>query len=202
MKARFLALAALVLGLASCQNDPEIVNPVVGGEVDFQLAVGVPELNTRAAEKGTNDSFNHANSAYGAIDYLQGVKRDDSYRKDWNDVNIRYSLEVYDVASDYTNAVPVKDRQVIIVDKYEPVAFNLRLVPARNYHFVVFADFVDQGADANPAIEAQRELGLHHNIGVNLGDIKIKNDGINVECTDAYCATHYFEITISAAKDM
>ena len=202
MKARFLALAALVLGLASCQNDPEIVNPVVDGEVDFQLAVGVPELNTRAAENGTNDSFNHANSAYGAIDYLQGVERGDDYRTDWDEVDIRYSLEVYDVADNYTDAVPVKDRQVIIKDSYEPVAFDLRLVPGREYHFVVFADFVDQGADANPAIGVQEKLGLHHNIGANLGKITIKNDGINDECTDAYFAVKDITISNSAAQDM
>ena len=206
MKARFLALAALVLGLASCQNDPEIVNPVVGGEVDFQLAVGVPELGTRAAADGTNDSFNHANSAYGAIDYLQGVERGDDYRTDWGEVDIRYSLEVYDKADSYTSAVPVKDRQVIIVDEYKPVAFDLRLVPGREYHFVVFADFVPNGSKVEEVgktlTEHHKELGLHHFIGDNLGQITIKADGINDECTDAYFATRDITISNSAAQDM
>ena len=103
MKARFLALAALVLGLASCQNDPEIVNPVVGGEVDFQLAVGVPELGTRADDGDTKYGFD---SAFGAIDYLKDTK--DDYRADWTDVDLRYSLEVYD---DDNLTTPVKERE-------------------------------------------------------------------------------------------
>ena len=199
MKARFLALAALVLGLASCQNDPEIVNPVGGGEVDFQLAVGVPELGTRADDGDTKYGFD---SAYGAIDYL--CDEADPLRTDWTDVDLRYSLEVYDKAESYTDAVPVKDRQVIIVDKYEPVAFNLRLVPGREYHFVVFADFVEQGAaeGKTESIDDQADLGLHHTIGTTLGKITIKNDGINDECTDAYFATKDITISNSAAQDM
>ena len=70
MKAKFYALAALVLGMASCQQDVELDNPVVGGEVDFQLSVAAPELGTTRADldgDGRNDAHN---SAYGAIDYL------------------------------------------------------------------------------------------------------------------------------------
>ena len=203
MKARFLALAALVLGLASCQNDPEIVNPVVDGEVDFQLAVGVPELGTRAADvddENGNDTQYGYDSAFGAIDYL--CDEADPLRTDWTEVDLRYSLEVYDVADNYTDAVPVKDRQVIIVDKYEPVAFNLRLVPGREYHFVVFADFVEEDATDNAAINEQANIGKHHVIGNTLGDITIKNDGINDECTDAYFATKDITISNSAAQDM
>ena len=190
MKARFLALAALVLGLASCQNDPEIVNPVVGGEVDFQLAVSATELGTRADK----DEFSGHNSAYGAIDYLSDAEWE-------NDVDLRYSLEVYD-ADNFTT--PVKDRQVKILDKYAPVAFDLRLVPGRPYRFVVFADFVPQDSylSVNEAIKAQEKLGLHHTIGTTLGDITIKEDGINNECTDAYFAVEDITISNSAAQDM
>ena len=43
MKARFFALAALVLGLASCQK--EFDAPVqMNGEVDFQLSVAATEV--------------------------------------------------------------------------------------------------------------------------------------------------------------
>ena len=202
MKARFLALAALVLGLASCQNDPEIVNPVVGGEVDFQLAVSATELGTRAENDKDNDGQYGFDSAYGAIDYL--CVDADPLRTDWTEIDLRYSLEVYDVASDYTDAVPVKDRQVIIVDKYEPVAFNLRLVPGRTYRFVVFADFVPQGSyeSVDEAISAQKNLGLHHTIGDNLGQITIKKDKINAEVSDAYFAVKDITISNSAAQDM
>ncbi|MBE6176183.1 MAG: hypothetical protein E7146_04200, partial [Rikenellaceae bacterium] len=140
MKFRFLALLALVLGLASCQKDFEAGNIVAGGEVDFQLSVDANELATRAGQDG-NDTLNGWNSAYGAIDYLKADA--DALRYDWTDVDLRYSLEVYDVTEDadgnkvVTNLVPVKDRQVIIKDSYEPVVFTLRLVPNRDYRFVV-----------------------------------------------------------------
>ena len=182
MKARFFAIAAMVLGMVSCAKDfaPE---SNYGGEVDFTLAVSAPELAvTRAGADGQNDGVNGHNSAYGAIDYLTGT--------DWDGVNLRYILEVYDVADDYTNATPIKDRQVKIVDKYEPVKFELRLAPKRNYHFVVFADFVAGNVtDETPTYEAQKDLGAHHVIGATLGDITIKNDKINDECADAYFGT-------------
>ena len=199
MKARFLALAALVLGLASCQQDVELDNPVaVGGEVDFQLKVDAKELATRADDGDDQYGFD---SAYGAIDYL--CDEADAFRADWTEVDLRYSLEVYDYSKDgYENAVPVKDRLVKVVDSYESVAFDLRLVPGRKYHFVVFADFVPQDATENANIDTQSDLGLHHEIGENLGQITIKNDAINDECTDAYFATKDITISNSAAQDI
>ena len=177
MKARFFAIAAMVLGLASCQRDfaPEAN---LGGEVDFRLEVSAPELGATRADA---DVFSGHNSAYGAIDYLSDAE--------WNEVDLRYTFEVYDEAADYTNAAPIKDRQVIIVDKYQPVTFETRLIPQYGYHFVVFADFVPQGATNEPTAAAQQDLGLRHVIGANLGDITIKADAINDEYADAYFAT-------------
>ncbi|MBO5895584.1 MAG: FimB/Mfa2 family fimbrial subunit [Alistipes sp.] len=168
MKARFLALAALVLGLASCQNDFDGASVGVGGEVDFQLSVAVPEFGaTRADEDGQNGH----DSAYGAIDYLSDAE--------WENVDLRYTLEVYDLAAvNDPDAVPVKDRMTQVVDKYQPVSFDLRLVPGRDYRFVVFADFVDANGE-----------GLHHTLGANLRQITVKNDMISQELTDAYFAT-------------
>ena len=175
MKARFFAIAAMVLGLASCAKDfaPEAN---FGGEVDFKLAVSAPEL---AATRADAVGINGHSSAFGAIDYLTDAE--------WSKIDLRYIMEVYDVADDYTNAQPIKDRQVIIVDKYEPVTFELRLAPKRDYHFVVFADFVPQ--DASSLLADQANLGAHHIIGATLGDIQIKNDKINDECADAYFGT-------------
>ncbi len=204
MKARFLALAALVLGLVSCQNDFEAGNIVAGGEVDFQLSVGAPELATRAGEDGA-DTQNAKDSAFGAIDYLQGAG--------WGSVDLRYSLEVYDVTEDgagnkvVTNTTPVKDRMVKVVDAYEPVVFDLRLVPNREYRFVVFADFVAQGASEEVTMTAQQYAGLRHDIGDTLQDITIKEDAddtkwLNDEVADAYFAFKDIEITNSKAQDM
>ena len=192
-----------MLGLASCQNDFDGANVGVGGEVDFQLAVAAPELGATRADDG-DQQYGH-DSAFGAIDYL-GDEADD-LRVDWKDVDLRYSLEVYDVERDYnaSHVNPIKDRQVIIVDKYEPVMFELRLVPNRNYHFVVFADFVKEGEhlkEVNAGIDAQAELGIRHSIGKDLRSITLKNEAINDEVADAYFATKDIEIKNSAAQDI
>ena len=192
----------MVLGLASCQQEFNGVTPLEG-EVDFQLGVSAPELITRAGD-AENAPQNAWNSAYGAIDYLQALEAtvSDEYRTDWTEVDLRYTLEVYDKADNYAGATPVKDRQVIIVDEYQPVTFDLRLIPNREYHFVVFADFVAQDASNDPAIDVQDDLGLHHTIGATLQDITIKADAINDECTDAYFDTMDLTISNSAANGM
>ena len=201
MKAKFLALAALVLGLASCQTDPEVVNPTVDAEVDFQLSVAAPELATRAGDNGAADDQEAMDSAYGAIDYLQGAPEGD-YRQDWGDVDLRYTLEVYDKADNYADATPVKDRQVIIVDEYQPVVFDLRLVPNRDYHFVVFADFVAQDEYKKDATAQLSVEGIRHDIGATLADITVKNEAINDEVADSYFATKDINIANSAAQDI
>ena len=60
---KFLALAALVLGLASCQTEPEGFDVNVGGEQDVNITVALPE--------GTR-----ANSALGAFDHVDFTKYD------------------------------------------------------------------------------------------------------------------------------
>ena len=195
MKTKFFALVALVLGMASCAKDfaPETQ---VGGEVDFRLSVAAPELVvTRAGENGLDDGIKGYDSAYGAIDYFQG---------DWSKMDLRYSLEVYDKTNKatYANVTPIKDRMVKILDKYEPVEFDLRLVPGRDYHFVVFADFVPEGTylenAENSSISFNNWLGYGHYIGATLADIqnnqwdeRVKGfrDQINKEECDAYYAT-------------
>ena len=118
MKAKFFAIAALLLGMASCQQDFAGVESTPNGQVSVQLSVTAPELV--GATRTDGDSQANLDSAYGAIDYLDGSLVGD-YRQDWSDVDLRYSLEVYD-ATDLTT--PVKDRMVIIKDKYEPVHFE------------------------------------------------------------------------------
>ncbi len=181
-----------MLGLASCQNDFDGANVGVGGEVDFQLAVAAPEFGaTRADEDGRNGH----DSAFGAIDYLSEAE--------WETVDLRYSLEVYDYdPATKTIGDIVKDRMVKVLDKYEPVVFDLRLVPNRHYHFVVFADFVEENATDVPTVKAQATIGKHHIIGETLAKITLNADAINNELTDAYFATAQFEIKNSAAKDM
>ena len=120
---KFLALAALVLGLASCQNEPEGFGVVTGGEVDTVVTVAIPEAETRSS----------ADSAVGA--FKDGVCTEGV---------MRYILQVY-----YNGETTDQNRQV----KYSngtTVSFPVRLVPNRNYQFVVWADVVTaENADDN-----------------------------------------------------
>ena len=197
MKTRFLALMALAFGMVSCQNDFDGASNNVGGEVDFQLSVNAVELATRAGDTDQQGM----DSAFGAIDYLQGATKGDD-RQDWDDVDLRYTLEVYDVADDYAGKTPVKDRQVIIVDEYQPVVFDLRLVPNRDYHFVVFADFVANGTSLLDPADQLKVEGIRHQIGETLADITVVNEAINDEVADAYFATKNIKVTNSATQDI
>ena len=107
-----------MLGLASCQTEPEGLNVNVGGEVDTVVTVTIPETETRA------------NSAEGAIKNL--VETDD--------YTIRYVFEVY-----YGETGVQK--QVLYSDG-KNVSFPVRLVPGRNYNFVAWADIVAQPEEA------------------------------------------------------
>ena len=182
MKARFFAIAALVLGLASCQKDfaPEMNS---GDEVKVTLSVSAPELigATRAGVDGEIDGQGALDSRFGAIDYLDGNVANDS-RWDWNDVDIRYTMEVYD-QEDLTT--PIKDRQEIIKDQYQQVEFEVRLIPNRKYQFVVFADFVDQDT----------KEPLRHVLGETLNDIALVNEALNDEVADCYFKSWSFEPT-------
>ena len=111
---RFLALAALVLGLASCQTEPEGLNVNVGGEQDVTVCVSLPEA-TRA-----NDS------AEGA--FVNVV--------DSSEYTIRYILQVY-----YGE---VATPQQFKYSDETSVNFDVRLVPGRDYKFVVWADVVKE----------------------------------------------------------
>ena len=122
---KILALAALVLGMVSCQTEPEGLDVIVGGEVDTVVTVTIPEAETRATDS--------AEGAFKNVD-LTG------------DATIRYILKIYQkVGNEY---VASNDRQVKYSDGTE-VAFPVRLVPNRDYRFVVWADYVKGEADVD-----------------------------------------------------
>ena len=124
MKAKFLALAALVLGLASCQTDT--VNGVkvdANGEAPVTIQVGLPEEATRAA------GADSAKGAIGNIDLENGY-------------DIRYILGVYDEGGELAKRIEQFE------DESTSTTFDLRLVPGRHYRFVVWADFVTEGTES------------------------------------------------------
>ena len=117
---RFLALAALVLGLASCQTEPEGLNVNVGGEVDTTVCVSLPEAT-------------RANSALGAFDNVDLT----------GNLTIRYIFEVYYGEGANQKAV---QKQVYYTDE-KTASFPVRLVPGRDYNFVAWADIVEESAN-------------------------------------------------------
>ena len=132
---RFLALVALVLGLAACQTEPEGLGVNVGGEQETYVTVSLPEAETRA------------NSAEGAF---QNV--------DWNQYIIRYIFQVF-----YGETESRADRQVIYSDK-KSVKFPVRLVPDREYSFVVWADIVERsGKTSDVLCTYEVNTDLHYN---------------------------------------
>ena len=117
---KLLLLATLVLGVVSCMKDQSF-EAGKGGETDFVLSVALPSEATRAIGQ---------NSALGAID--NGI--------DLSQYDIRYVLGVYDANGNLAK------RDVKYEDATE-TTFALRLIPGRDYRFVVWADFVQRNAE-------------------------------------------------------
>lgn len=128
---KFLALTALVLGLAACQNETNIFGVDVNTKekaIEFIVNVTASELETRAAD--------WTDSAKGGIENgVLGTTQDD--------VTLRYILDIYDA-----NGERSKERYIAYADDRN-VSFSPRLIPGRKYTFAVWADFVSATAKAD-----------------------------------------------------
>ena len=154
---KLLALLAVVLCVVSCQTEPEGLDVNVGGEIDAIVNVTIPEAETRAAD---------SNSALGAFENV-----------DFDEYTIRYILQVY-----YNNE-PSQERLVKYSDD-KSVAFDVRLVPGRDYNFVVWADIVE----GNDYVDNQwsNNDDLHYNT-TNLHEIKLNDTWVAMDETrDAF----------------
>lgn len=133
MKARFIALMALVLGLASCQTDMiDGVKVDANGEAPVTIQVGLPQ-----------EAATRADSALGAIDNEVSM---DLY-------DIRFILAVYDEKGTLAKGPMVK------CGDEDEASFTFRLVPGRKYQFVAWADFVGNNSDAD---KQHYETDLHY----------------------------------------
>ena len=126
---KFLALAALVLGMVSCQTEPEGLDVNVGGEQDVNITVSLPE--------GTR-----ANSALGAFAHINEA---DGYE-------IRYIFQVFDANGENPKAMETVYKSLT----EKTVSFGVRLIPNRYYNFVVWADLVKRSGDE---VIAHYEIG-------------------------------------------
>jgi len=129
---RFFVFAAMMLGLASCQNETNIFGVNVNTNekaVEFTVNVVAPALDeTRAAD--------WTDSAEGGINNgVLGTTQDD--------VTLRYILDIYDAKGERS-----KERYITTADDRN-VSFSPRLIPGRKYTFAVWADFVSATAKAD-----------------------------------------------------
>ena len=167
---KLLALLAVVLCVVSCQTEPEGLDVNVGGEIDAIVNVTIPEAETRAT-----------NSAEGAFKNV-----------DFNEYTIRYILQVY-----YNNE-PSQERLVKYSDD-KSVAFDVRLVPGRDYNFVVWADIVEGNNYVDN--EWSNADGLHYNT-TNLHNITLKQTWVAMDETrDAFTDSEYIE-SYNGSKDI
>ena len=169
---KLFALAALVLGVVSCQQDQLWFNADANGEAAFTLNVALPEAVTRAAG---------SDSALGGVANIDMTKYD-----------IRYILEVYN--NDDSNATLrgtlAKERMVNYETDATSTSFSLRLIPGRDYRFVVWADFVEQ--DHNNAQDHSADRLYDTSKG--LKQVALATDSWTAidESRDAY--TNYFDV--------
>ena len=157
---KFLLLATMVLGVVSCMKDQSF--EADGGESKVVLSVALPEGATRAAG---------ADSALGAIDNVIDLA---------TKYDIRYVLAVYD-----DEGRLAKDQIVKIEKEATSTQFELRLVPGRDYRFVVWADFVAEGTTES----------LHYNTA-DLTKVTLKDGSLQLpmdESRDAYTAVKEIE---------
>ena len=167
---KLLSFLAMALLFVACQNDPG--NGIAEKDlVTARFGVSAGELATRADDAATGFS-----SALGAIGNFSDA--------DWAKYNLRFTFEVYNKDDDGNGTPIAKERQVSVVDKYEEgdeVFFEVRLVPNKEYKFVVFADFVENGT----TVENVTDLFYNTADLRNITMIDGKMDPMN-EARDAY----------------
>lgn len=132
---KLLSFLAMALLFVACQNEPGF--DTENGLVTARFSVTANELSTRADEATVPTGYS---SALGAIDNFTDA--------DWAKYDLRFIFEVYNKDDNGSDSPISKERQVKVVDSYKEgdiVNFEARLVPGKEYKFVVFADFVDNG---------------------------------------------------------
>jgi hypothetical protein len=124
---RFFVFAAMMLGLASCQNETNIFGVNVNTNekaVEFTITATAPEFEETRAAATYKDS--------GKSGLHNGALSEGK--------TLRYILEIYDEAGNRSNDI----MKVYTTNK--TATFNPSLVPERKYTFVVWADIVDATA--------------------------------------------------------
>lgn len=171
LTAKKLLFSTLALGamLTSCSSDENLIE---GNGTDLvTFSVNVPDMLESRAGFGENSS-----SAMGGITNVDMTRYD-----------LRYQLAVFSEDGEMVVAPKMK-----VVDSYQPVTYDFRLTPNRNYQVVVWADFVNQGSTTD----------LHYSTA-DLQNITCLDDlatSLNDESRDAYFITKAFATTAENAN--
>ncbi|MBO5732421.1 MAG: hypothetical protein J6R38_02220 [Alistipes sp.] len=174
MKARFLAITALILSMVSCQKDQAGLDVIVDGEQETTISVSLPEAT-------------RANSALGAFENLVSS----------SEYTIRYIFQVFYEGTELQAA-----RQVIYTDE-NSLSFPVRLVPGRHYNFVVWADVTTTAGKTlntihNLTIADAAAADIHYNTE-NLKNITLKGEWNAMDETrDAF--TGHFDTAVDGDK--
>lgn len=175
MKKLLLSMLAMTLMVVSCQRD---ANLDYEGKDAVSVTIGVTPVDLNVTRSGETQM----NSAKGAISNFSA--------DEWAMYDLRYMLEVYDVA---TNTL-VKERAVNIHDAYEATKFELRLIPDRDYNFVVWADVVPEDTTADWNYDTSDFANIHRTARAE----SVAMD----ECLDAYFINEVIHIENSLPHDL
>ena len=152
---KIFALLALVLGVVSCQTEPEGFDATVGGEKEVNITVSLPEATRSDSAVG----------AFGNVDF-------DLY-------DVRFQCEVH-----YKGEK--KSLETQYSDNGQTATFPVRLIPGRDYKFVVWADLVNEDTTAD----------LHYNTASGLSAITLNDTWVAMDDTrDAYTCSEVCEFT-------
>ena len=163
--------------LAGCQNETLPADGVAAdGEGNVMFTLSAPEaMETSRATLGSN-----SNSALGGLSNV-----------DYSQYDLRYQLAVYrvdDTGASATYTQVVAPQVKIVADGYEPVTYNLRLTPNRNYRAVAWADFVREGQTDDLYYDTSDFTDIHQ------ADLPLQYV-INEESKDAYFGST--DVTVS-----
>ena len=184
---KLFTILALALAMVACQKDGNVEEFSNGDLALVTLNLDAPALGvTRAGDNGQDDATNGKESAYGAIDYADA--------KFWAKYDLRYILEVYSAEDNGTGENIARERLYSFKDEYAPTEFQVRLVPNRTYKFVVWADFVLEGTQADLYYNTANLRAIS---AITTGDWNAMN-----EARDAYFVSQNLDIKKDVAQNL
>ena len=140
---KVLLFAAVLFGLAACQNDPKEIGANLGTEQDVNILVSL-QNDTRT------DNANSAEGVFSNINLEQ------------EGLVLRYIFQVWDKSGENC-----KEKQYAFQTEPETVTFPVRLIPGREYTFAVWADIVVNKDNKDEVVDLHYNTSNLRNITLN-----------------------------------